>query len=99
MFGSGMHSNFAAEPPALGSVKIRPATFNDYEQIMQLETRHGLRTRSYEDWTHLWKGNPAYREVKGDWTIGWVAEDEHHQIVASLANIPVLYEFNGSRIL
>jgi hypothetical protein len=86
-------------PATHSRVKVRPATFSDYEQITQLEARHGLAPRSFAYWAQLWKGNPAYRELQGDWTIGWVAEDAHQQVVASVANIPLWYELNGKRIL
>src|SRR5882757_8896613 len=36
------------------SPKLRPATFDDYEQIARLETRYGLHAVSYAEWSHLW---------------------------------------------
>lgn len=80
--------------------KLREASFKDYEQVASLESRHGLaKGKSYEEWSHLWLGNPLYRELQGDWRIGWVLEDENNQIVGSMGNIPLLYEFEGRRIL
>lgn len=94
--GSSPH---APHPAKSGPTRLRTADFKDYEQITRLEARHGLGTRSYSDWSYLWLGNPAYRELKAHWTIGWVVEDENKQIVASLASIPLWYEFQGKRVL
>lgn len=79
--------------------KLRRATLADYEQIAQLEGRHGHGENSYEEWSHVWLANPLYRELRDGWSIGWVLEDEHHQIVGSVGNIPLLYEFEGRRIV
>src|SRR5438128_7637013 len=67
--------------------------------IPRPEFRYGFRAKSYEAWSHLWLGNPLYREVRAGWSIGWVLEDDSNQIVASIGNIPLLYEFEGRRIL
>jgi hypothetical protein len=79
--------------------KVREASFEDYDQIAVLESRHGLREKSYEQWSHLWLGNPLYRELPTRWSIGWVLEDESGQIVGSLGNIPLWYEFEGRRVV
>ena len=64
-----------------------------------LESRYGLERRSYEEWSHLWLDNPFYRELQPGWAIGWVLEDANKQIVASVSNIPLWYEFQGKKIL
>jgi hypothetical protein len=79
--------------------KFREASFKDHEQIASLESRYGLVSKKYDEWSHLWLGNPVYRERRADWSIGWVLEDDHHQIVGTMGNIPLLYEFEGRRIL
>src|SRR5438128_1353602 len=79
--------------------KVRAATFEDYSQIASLEAHFGLDATSYEEWSHLWRGNPLYRELQPGWIIGWVIEDENKRIVGSVGNIPLSYEFEGSRIL
>ena len=79
--------------------KLRQASFTDYDQIAQLESQYGLKAKSYEEWSHLWLGNPLYRELEGGWSIGWVLEDDNNQIVGSMGNIPLLYEFEGRRLL
>src|SRR5262245_777490 len=82
--------------------KLRAARLEDYWQIAALESRYGLgilADKSYEKWAHLWQGNPAYRERQSDWNIGWVLEAQDGQIVGSMGNIPLHYEFGGKRIL
>lgn len=80
--------------------KLREASLKDYAQIALLESRYGLTpATSYEEWSHLWLGNPLYRELQAAWSIGWVLEDDNNQIVGSLGSIPRLYEFEGRRIL
>lgn len=82
-----------------GSPTIREASFGDYQQISELESRYGLGPRSYEEWSRLWLNNPIYPELQPGWPIGWVLEDANKQIVASVSNIPLCYEFQGSKIL
>lgn len=79
--------------------KLREASFKDYDQIAVLESQYGLKAKSYEEWSHLWLGNPLYQELQAGWSIGWVLEDDNDRIVASMGNIPLLYEFEGRRIL
>jgi hypothetical protein len=79
--------------------KFREAVFADHEQIARLESRYGLIAKSYDEWRHLWMGNPLYRRIQDAWSIGWVLEDEHGQIVGSMGNIPLPYEFEGKPIL
>lgn len=78
---------------------LRPASFADYDQIAALESRYGLHTARYEEWSHLWLGNPLYRQLQTSWHIGWVLEDENNRIVGSMGNIPLSYQFEGRRIL
>ena len=84
---------------ATSRVKLRRARFEDCDQIAELESRFGLNARRREDWRHLWLKNPAYRDLKGEWDIGWVLEDADGRIVASVASIPLWYELDGQRIL
>jgi hypothetical protein len=79
--------------------KLRPANFEDYEQIDRLGSRYGLKAKSYEEWSNLWLGNPLYQQIQAGWDIGWVLEDEDHRIVGSVGNIPVSYQFEGRTIL
>src|SRR5438093_4186132 len=80
-------------------LKLREARFEDYEQIAALESRFRLAVKPYDEWVHLWQGNPLYRELRTDWPIGWVLEDPDGKIVGSMGNIPLLYELDGRRIL
>src|SRR5205814_2145577 len=89
----------AARSETAGQVRLREAGFEDHPQIALLESRYGLESKSYEDWRHLWLGNPLYREMQPGWPIGWVLEDENGRIVGSMSNIPLPYEFEGTRVL
>lgn len=89
----------AHPPKEHAKVRFRAACLQDYPQIAALESKFGLDTKSYEDWSHLWTDNPVYRELRSDWAIGWVLEDADKQIVGSIGNIPLLYEFEGKRVL
>jgi hypothetical protein len=95
---SGASANVVQTQSSLGA-RVREAHFEDYEQIASLESRFGLAVKSHEAWVHLWKGNPLYRELKTDWPIGWVLEDGDGKIVGSMGNIPLLYEFDGRRVI
>ncbi|HTQ55154.1 MAG TPA: hypothetical protein VMI94_11885 [Bryobacteraceae bacterium] len=80
------------------AVAVRAATLADHLQIASLESRYGLGTRNYEEWSHLWLANPVFREHP-DWTIGWVVADQDRRLVGSLGHIPLAYTFQGRRIL
>jgi hypothetical protein len=71
----------------------------DYEQIARLESRYGLSVKGYDEWSHLWLANPVYQQLNGNWTIGWVIEDDNHHIVGAIGNIPLSYELGGKPIL
>ena len=79
--------------------RLREARFEDYHQIAALESRFDLGVKPYDEWVHLWQGNPLYRELSPDWPIGWVLEDDEGKIVGSMGNIPLSFELNGRRIL
>ncbi len=79
--------------------KVREASLGDYRQISSLESQYGLKVKSYEEWSHLWTGNPVYQELRADWPIGWVLENQEKQILGSIENIPLLYEFEGKKII
>jgi hypothetical protein len=79
--------------------KIREASFEDYDQITALQVEYERPTKSYEEWKHLWLNNPAYRQFRDAWPIGWVLEREDKKIVGYLGNIPLFYELGGQRLL
>ncbi len=78
---------------------IREASFEDHLQITLLASRHGLGTKNYAQWRHLWINNPVYIEFQRDWPIGWVLENGGKQIVGYIGNIPLLYEFQGRKVI
>jgi len=81
-------------PAAQRRTKVRLARFDDYAQIAQVLERNGLRAKSREEWEHLWAGNPVFQN-RPDFPMGWVAQNEHEQIVGYLGNIPLQYKFRG----
>lgn len=81
------------------SLTAREASFEDYPQIVALESKYGLEAKSYEEWKHLWSNNPAYRQYQKSLPIGWVLEGDRRNIVGYLGNIPLFYEFEGQRLL
>lgn len=93
-------SSSKAAPVLRGcGARLREAKFEDYPQIASLESRFELAAKPYDEWIHLWRGNPLYRQLGADWPIGWVLEDQDGKIVGSMGNIPLLYEFDGRTIL
>jgi hypothetical protein len=63
-----------------------------------LEERFDMASKSREQWLRLWVDNPAWRVVPS-WPIGWVLETEDKEIVGSVASVPVVYQFNGRRLI
>lgn len=80
-------------------IKVRVATFDDYEAIMALQKRNGLATKSREEWEHIWLCNPIRQEKANGSPIGYVAETEAAELVGALANITLEYQFEGQAIL
>ncbi len=78
--------------------KFREANFDDYARISVLESRYGLNPKSFAEWKDLWVGNPAYQGLS-NWPIGWVCESADGEIVGSVANIPLGYQFRGQNLL
>lgn len=85
--------------PGKGAPRLREISLRDHGQISALESKYGLLSKSYDEWSHLWLGNPLYRKLQGAWSMGWVLEDEQHQIVSSIGNIPLAFDFEGKPIL
>lgn len=80
------------------ALTVREATLDDYPQITDLESRHGLQTRGYEEWANLWTGNPVCEQL-GNWPIGWVCERADHKLVGCITNVPLAYEMGGRRLI
>ena len=80
-------------------VTVREATFDDYEQIVSLICKYDMPFKSYENWKHIWEGNPHCANAKSRWTIGWVLENDSDELCGYLGNIPLLYELNGKKLI
>jgi hypothetical protein len=80
-------------------INIREVSFDDYRGITLLESQYGLETKSYEEWTHLWDGNPACKERLTIWPKGWVLETDGKRVVGYLGNVPLSYQFEDQRII
>ena len=90
----------AVQYEAATAVQLRRATFEDYAQIVWLErTALDRSAASITEWRRLWVDNPLWREVGGNWPIGWVLQTADGRIVGSFGNIPLLYYFRGERVV
>ena len=81
-----------------GSVAVRQASFDDYNQIAALQTRNGLTSSPYQSWAALWLENPAYHGWKADWPIGWVIQAGAGDLVGFIGNIPIAYQFRRRQL-
>jgi hypothetical protein len=86
-------------PKSSKSPKLREARFEDYSQVAALTAKFQIETESNPAWTHLWVNNPAYRDIKDKFPIGWVLENGDGVICGYLGNIPLHYEFEGKKLL
>ncbi|MBV9232510.1 MAG: hypothetical protein JO030_00590 [Candidatus Eremiobacteraeota bacterium] len=66
---------------------------------MQLEAILKPDAASAAQWRMVWQGNPLWPHVAKSWPIGWVLEDSAGEIVGCLGNIPLLYRFQGERLI
>jgi hypothetical protein len=73
---------------------LRPASFDDYDQMAAVEAANGLSIKPREEWLHLWQSNPAYLE-RPDCPIGWVLEAPNGRIVGCVGNVPSFYRLGG----
>jgi hypothetical protein len=80
------------------SVILRLATFDDYAGVNDLMQRHGLETKAFEEWKHIWEYNPVLTKRTEPWPIGWALEN-NSKLVGFLANIPTFYSCSGRRWL
>ena len=81
------------------ALKLREVRFEDYSQVSALASQNHLYVETYPEWTHLWTNNPAYREIKDRFPMGWVLVNEEARVSGYLGNIPLNYELDGKRIL
>src|SRR5579863_1356574 len=82
-----------------GAPKLREVRFEDYSQVSALASQNHLYVESYPEWTHLWTNNPAYREIKARFPMGWVLVKDGSRVSGYLGNIPLNYELDGKKIL
>jgi hypothetical protein len=78
---------------------LREVRFEDYPRVAALVSKFDLYIENYSGWTHLWTNNPAYRDTKGNFPIGWVLETGEGAISGYLGNIPLNYELEGKTLL
>jgi hypothetical protein len=88
-----------AVPPPRALPQLRPMRPDDYPQIRQLESSHGLLTLSPEDWRGIILDNPLRRRLGDNWPIGWVLEDDQRRIVGSMASVVSLYHRRGRELI
>ncbi|HVS37776.1 MAG TPA: hypothetical protein VMS17_19620 [Gemmataceae bacterium] len=79
--------------------QLRPARFDDYPQIQQIEAANLDETLSPSDWRGLFLDNPLWLRLGDRWPIGWVLEDAASRVVGSLTNVPSLYRFRGRELI
>ena len=75
---------------------IRQAKFTDYKKIITLEKKYDFAIKDFEEWENRWRDNPA---MSGNWTMGWVLEDNNKKIVGYLGNIPMDYICGNKKLL
>jgi hypothetical protein len=68
------------------TAKLREVTFADFAAVARLKKRCGIVEDSPENWTRLWRLNPALGEEEARRPIGWVL-DAGGEIVGYLGNI------------
>jgi hypothetical protein len=95
--GPQSHSVIVTKPQK--PPKLREVRFEDYVQVAALVSKFDLQMESYEDWIHLWTENPAYREIKNTFPMGWVLETAEGAIAGYLGNVPLHYELEGQLLL
>jgi hypothetical protein len=88
-----------AIPRSQKALKLREARFEDHSQVAALAYKNHLYVESYPEWKHLWTDNPAYREIKDKFPMGWVLDDGEGRISGYLGNVPLSYEREGKRLL
>jgi hypothetical protein len=81
--------------------KLREIRLDDYAQLATLTAPYGYppATWTCEQWRHLWVNNPACLRFGGKFPIGWVLEEADKRIVGHIANLPLLYQFEGQQLL
>lgn len=82
-----------------GRLELRPARFDDYDQLIRLESTLSPQTLPFNDWRALWTGNPLWQQIGSWWPIGWVFETGDGELVGCMGNVALQYHFRGERLL
>lgn len=75
---------------------LREVQISDYEKVKSLFRKIGMPSESIEAWKSYRK-SPALKKAGKDFPFGWVLEAESN-IVGYLANIPMMYSYQGSEV-
>lgn len=78
-------------------IRVREAQPCDVEGIREVSVRNDFPDFNPEDMRRQWVNHPFRREFDGV-PNAWVLENGENQIVGSLSNVHLLYEFGGTRI-
>jgi len=75
---------------------LREVQISDYEKVKSLFRKIRMPSESIEAWKSYRK-SPALKKAGKDFPFGWVLEAESN-IVGYLANIPMMYSYQGSEV-
>jgi hypothetical protein len=78
---------------------LRPARFDDYDNISRLLEANSLEIHPIDDWRRLWLDNPLWPRIGKDSSIGWLLETVEGEIVGFLETVPSLYRFRGDELI
>ena len=67
-------------------MKLRTATYSDYNQIKELHNKNDIKILEEYEWVNFWKKNPLIKQNDESYPIGWVLI-EQGKIVGYLGNI------------
>jgi hypothetical protein len=98
-FSTGAEAVRIPKRPGRPRPRLRTARFEDYEQLMRLESTLSPETLSFDDWRTIWLGSPVWPSVSSWWPIGWVLELPDGELVGCLGNVPLRYHFRGEPLM
>lgn len=91
-------SKSVSSPPlSAAPARVREAVLSDFEAVAELKQRWGMAADSVENWSRLWRQNPALVHAPRQRPIGWVLE-AGSKIVGYIGNISLLCRY-GDRTL
>lgn len=83
--------------PTSGGLALREAKSSDFKSIADLKGRYGIVVDPPDNWSRLWRHNPALAGMKTEPVMGWVLESEG-KIVGYLGNIYLSYRYGVERL-